>query len=163
MSQFHWVMPPGVAGTTAGSPIADFNADQTISDTVCMGKYRTAYFQLFWGVGTTGTTTITAIPLTAVGGTATTAIPFQYKRISATETNTDWAWATSNSLLTTAGSHQIYVMKVSADDLPQVAGVTYEYVKLNFADTNSDPLIGGCIIFMADPRYDEDTLDAVTA
>ena len=163
MSKFHWVMPTSVAGTVHGGPIADTNTGGSTTDTVCMSKYRTAYFQIFWGVGTTGTMTITAIPITAVAGTTTTAIPFQYKRISATETNTDWAWATSNSLLTTAGSSQVYVIKVRADDLPQVAGVTYEYVYLNTAETSASALLGGCIIFMADPRYDEDTLDAVTA
>ena len=160
MSQFHWVMPTSTAGTLAGGPLADFANGDTVTDTVCMSKYRTAYFQIFWGVGTTETLTITAIPVTAVDGTTTTAIPFQYKRVSATETNTDWAW--SSSLATTAGSTQAYIIKVSADDLPQVSNVTYEYVYLNLAELAADALLGGCLIMMADPRYDEDTLDTVT-
>ena len=162
MSQFHFVMPASTADTLAGSPVAAFAGTGTVSDTVCMSKYHTAYFMFFWGVGTTETLTFTVIPITAVGGTTTTAIPFQYKRVSATETNTDWAWATSNSLLTTAGSDQMYILKVSADDLPQVNNVTYEYCYVNVAVTVDDALIGGCIIMMDDPRYDEDTLDKVT-
>ena len=167
MSQFHWVMPASTADTLAGSPVAAFAGTGTVSDTVCMSKYRTAYFQFFWGVGTTEVLTFTVIPITAVSGTTTTAIPFQYKRVSSTETNTDWAWATSDSLLTTAGSDQMYILKVSADDLPQVSvssavAVTYEYCYVNVAVTTDDALIGGCIIMMDDPRYDEATLDAVT-
>lgn len=162
MSEFHFVAIPGVSGTTAGTPVADWNAGGTVSDVVSMAKYKTAYFQVFWGVGTTGTTTITVIPTDNAGkSNTTTAIPFHYKRVSSTETNT--AWTASSSFVTTAGSHQLYVIRVRAADLPLVSGVKYEYVYLDFADTNSAALLGGCIIMMADPRYDEDTLDKVTA
>lgn len=157
----HFVNVAGVSGTTAGSPIADFNAGGTISDTVCMSKYNKAYFLLSWGVGTTGTTTVTAIPIDSVGGTTTTAIPFRYKIITTPDTNA--AWVTASSLLTTAASHKMYVFEVNADDLPLVSGVKYEYVYLNFADTNSDPLLGGCIIIMDEPRIAEDVSDTVTA
>ena len=159
MSQFHYVMPTGTTAL-AGGPIADFCAGGTVTDCVCMSKYKTAYFNVFWGVGTTGTLTITAIPCASVGGSTTTAIPFEYKRVHTTETNV--GWTASSSLVTTAGSQQLYVIKVSADDLPSVLGVKYEYVYLNIAETTDDPLLGGSFVQMADPRYDEDTLDAVT-
>lgn len=165
MSKFHFVMPTG-STSLVGGPIADFAAGGTVSDCVCMSKYKTAYFFFLWGASTSSTTTLTltVIPCTtAAAGTTTTAIPFQYKRVHTTETNTDWAWATSNSLLTTASAgQQMYVLKVSADDLPQVSGVTYEYCYVNVAETTDDPLVGGGFVMMADPRYDEDTLDAVT-
>lgn len=163
MSKFHFVMPTG-STALVGGPIADFAAGGTVSDCVCMSKYHTAYFFFLLGASTGGTTTLTltVIPCDSVGGTTTTAIPFQYKRVHTTETNTDWAWATSNSLLTTAGSQQIYVLKVSSDDLPLVTGVKYEYCYVNVAETTDDPYVGGGFVMMADPRYDEDTLDAVT-
>ena len=163
MSEFHFVMP---TGTTAlvGSPIADFMADGTITDTVCMSKYKTAYFFIFWADTTGGTaaSTFTVIPIDSVGGTTTTAIPFQWMRVSSTETNTDWAWATSNTMSATAGKNQMYVIKVRSDDLPLVTGVKYEYCYVNVAETVNDPALGGGFIMMADPRYDEATLDAVT-
>lgn len=167
MSQFHFVMPTSTAGTLCGSPLADnFNNDTggaTDTDVVCMSKYHTAYFLLFWGVGATGTFTATAVPCdNATPSNETTDIPFQYMRVHTTETNTDWAWATSDSLTTTLGSHQIYVIKVAAADLPLVTGVKYEYVKVHIVEGTDSALLGGCIIMMADPRYDEDTLDAVT-
>ena len=159
MSDFHFVMPTG-STSLAGGAIADFTDSGTVSDVVCMSKYRTAYFIIHWGVGTTGTVTITAVPVTAPGGTTTTAIAFKYKRVSATETNT--AWTASSSLATTAGSSQIYVIKVEAENLPLVSGVKYEYVYLNIAQLVNAELLGGCIIMMDDPRYDEATLDTVT-
>lgn len=164
MSDFHFVAPVPVAGTQAGLPIADFAIAGTISDIVCMSKYNTAYFLLYFGdqTGGTCTLTLTVIPCTtAAAGATTTAIPFYYKRVSAGETNT--AWTSSSSLVTTAGDNQLYVIKVDAADLPQVSGVTYEYCYLNIAETTDDPALGGCLIMMADPRYNESTLDAVTA
>ncbi len=153
----HWVMPIGAAGSLAGSPISDFVAAGTISDTVSFAKYNTAYFLLFHGVGTAGTNDLTVLPIEKPGGTATTAIPFQYKRVSSVDTNTAWVWATSNTLLTTVGSDQLYVIKVSADDLP----TGYEYAYLNISDNDGAALIGGCIIMMADPRYAQDTTETV--
>jgi hypothetical protein len=164
MSDLHFVAAAPTAGTQAGLPIADFAAGSTISDIVCMSKYNTAYFLVYWGDQTAGTETLTCtvVPCTdAAGGTTTTAIPFYYKRVSAGETNT--AWTSSSSLVCTAGDNQMYVIKVDAADLPQVAGVTYEYCYVNIAEVINDPCLGGCLIIMADPRYNEATLDAVTA
>lgn len=161
MSDFHFVTGTGASGGLAASAVADFVGAGASSDIVSMRKYQTAYFILHWGVGTTGTNTCTVVPCdTAAPGNTTTAITFQYKRISAGETNT--AWTSSASLLTIAGSHQMYVIKVDAKDLPQVNGVTYEYIRLDLDDTNSAALLGGVIIMMADPRINEATLDGVT-
>lgn len=163
MSGFHFVMPTG-STALVGGPIADFCQGGTVSDCVCFAKYKTAYFFFLLGDSTGGTTTLTmtVLPAASVGGSTTTAIPFQYKRVHTTETNTDWAWATSNSLLTTAGDSQMYVLKVSADNLPLVTGVKYEYAYVNVAETTDDPYVGGGFVMMADPRTNEDTLDKVT-
>ncbi len=161
LSDAHFVMPPSTTAVLAGSPLADFVGAGTISDTVSFKKYNTAYFLLFHGVGTAGTNDLTVIPIDSVGGTTTTAIPFQYKRVSSTDTNTAWVWATSNTLLTTVGSDQIYVVKVNADDLPLVSGVKYEYAYLNISDNDGAAILGGCIIIMDDPRYAQDTSETV--
>jgi hypothetical protein len=164
MSDFHWVAAVPVAGTQAGLPIADFADGGTISDIVCMSKYNTAYFELYFGdqTGGTCTLTLTVVPCDdATPTNTTTAIPFYYKRISAGETNT--AWTSSSSFVTTAGDNQMYVIKVDVADLPLVSGVKYEYCYLNIAETTNDPALGGCHIIMADPRYNEATLDVVTA
>ena len=164
LRDFHIVAAAPTAGTQAGLPIADFADGGTISDIVCMSKYHTAYFLLYFGDQTGGTCTLTCtvIPCDdAAATTTTTAIGFYYKRISAGETNT--AWTATSSLLTTAGDNQAYLIAVKSEDLPQVTGVKYEYCYLNIAETTNDPALGGVIILMDDARYAEDVPDAVTA
>ncbi|KKN71415.1 hypothetical protein LCGC14_0421370 [marine sediment metagenome] len=159
-AHFHQVLT--VDGTTAGTPLADQFDSGIDSDIVSMAKYNKCYFFLYWGVGATGTLTLTVIPCDdATPTNTTTAISFRYKIVTAPDTNA--AWATSASLITTAGSSQIYVIEVSGEDLPLVSGVKYEYVKLNIAETDNVPKIGGVIIIMDEPRYAEDTTDLVTA
>jgi hypothetical protein len=125
-----------------------------------MKEYQTAYFMVYWGdqTGGTATPTITAIPSSdAAASATTTAIAFEYKRVSSGDTNT--AWTASSSLTCTAGDNQMYVIKVDAKSLPD----GYPYVYLNIAETVNDPCLGGCIVMMADPRYNEATLDTVTS
>ncbi len=157
----HWVMPTGAAGSLAGSPISDFVAAGTVSDTVSFKKYNTAYFLLFQGLGTAGTHDLTVVPIDSVGGTTTTAIPYQRKTVSSVDTNTAWVWATSNTFTTGTGSDQLWIIKVSADNLPLVSGVKYEYAYLNISDNDGTAVLGGCIIMMADPRYAQDTTETV--
>ena len=164
MSDFHFVMPTGVAGGPMGGPVADYNAGGSESDIVCMTKYKTCYFILLLGArtGSTAAPVLTVIPYdVAAGTTSTTAIPFLYKRMSSGETNT--AWTSSSSLTVTTGDSQVYCIKVSAQNLPLVSGVKYEYVQLVSTEPANDPQVGALLIMMADARFDEDTLDAVTA
>lgn len=155
----HFVMPPSTSDTLAGSPVADFVGTHVPTDTVSFAKYNKAYFVIFQGVGTAGTHTITAVPYSAVGGSTTTAIPFRYKIISSTDTNA--AWVAASTLTTTAGSDQIWVIEVNADDLPLVSGVKYEYCSVLITAVDSTAVLGGCIIIMDEPRYAEDTTDTV--
>lgn len=163
MSDFHFVTGTGASGGLCASPIADFNASGSETDIISLKLYEEVYFILHWGVGTTGTVTPTVIPYaTAVASNPASAIGYDYKRVSSGETNTEWTAAGTAGFTTTAGSHQIYIIRVRAKTLPTVSGVVYEYVRLDLADTNSAALLGGCIIMMAKPRYNEATLDAVT-
>lgn len=155
----HFVMPPSTSDTLAGSPIADFVGTHVPTDTVSFAKYNVAYFVIFQGVGTAGTHTITAVPYSAVAGSTTTAIPFQYKIISSTDTNA--AWVAASTLTTSAGSDQIWVIRVSADDLPLVSGVKYEYCSVLITAVDSTAVLGGCIIIMDEPRIAEDITDTV--
>lgn len=158
----HWVMPPSTSDTLAGSPVADFVGTEVPSDVVSMAKYKKAYFQIFQGVGAAGTHTITVLPCDdATPSNTTTAIPFRYKIISSTDTNA--VWVSASTLTTSAGSDQIWVIEVNADDLPLVSGVKYEYVKVLVTAVDSTAVLGGIIIIMDEPRYAEDTTDSVIA
>ena len=162
MSDFHFVTGTGASGGLAASAVADFVGAGAATDIVSMAQYEECYFILHQGVGTAGTHTLTVIPCDdATPSNTTTAIPFMYKRVSSGETNT--AWTSSSSLTTTAGSHQLYVVKVEAKNLPVVSGSVYEYVRMDIADVDGTAVLGGVIIMMAKPRYNEATLDAVTA
>ena len=158
----HWVMPPSTSDTLAGSPVADFVGTAVSTDVVSMAKYNKAYFQIFQGVGTAGTHTITVIPCDdATPNNETTAIPFRYKIVSSTDTNA--AWVAASTLTTTAGSDQIWVIEVNAADLPIVSGVKYEYVKCIITAVDSTAVLGGCIVIMDEPRYAQDTSETVIA
>lgn len=160
-AHFHQVLTAD--GTTAGTPLDDQFDSDIDSDIVSMEKYNKCYFLMYIGaVTSTPTQTLTVIPCSDATPTlTTTAIPFRYKIITAPDTNS--AWATSSSLLTTTGASQIYVIEVNAEDLPLVSGVKYEYVKLHIVETAGDACLAGIIIIMDEPRYAEDVTDAVTA
>jgi len=107
------VMPPGVTTSVLGTPIADAFAATCVTDVVLMENFREAYFFLILGdeTGGTATPTITAIPSSTAAKTATTtAIYFEYMRVSATETQTEWVRAAT--LTCTAGDNQLYVISV---------------------------------------------------
>jgi len=155
----HFVMPPSTSDTLMGSPIADMIGTHVPSDTVSFKKYNKAYFVMFQGVGTAGTHTLTVVPCASVGGSTTTAIPFRYKIISSTDTNA--AWVAASTLTTSAGSDQIWVIEVNAEDLPLVSGVKYEYAYLYALAVDSTTVLGGCIIIMDEPRYAQDVSETV--
>ena len=72
----HFNLVAGVTGTTIGAPIADSMQGGTISDTIKLAKYNTAYFCLLLGIrtGTTAVPVCTIVPIDSVGGSTTTAI-----------------------------------------------------------------------------------------
>ena len=104
MSDFHFVTGTGASTTLLASPVADALAGTIYTDVVAMKKYETCYFILSWGVGATGTTTITVESCDDFTPTTTSAIAYYYKRLSSGETNTAWTAATSAGFTTTAGS-----------------------------------------------------------
>ncbi len=155
----HFSLLAGVTGTTIGAPIADSMQGGTISDTVKLSKYNTAYFCLLLGIrtGTTAVPVCTIIPIDAVGGNTTTAIPFHYKLVATPDTNAPWVAASTYTVVT--GHNQAIIFRVEADDLP----MGYEYCYLNLTEPQDDPQVGACLIIMENPRFAEDTTDTVTS
>ena len=85
----HFVHLGAALGTTMGAPLGDTFKSGVISDTVSMVKYHIAYFCLLLGArtGSTAAPVLTVVPISAVGGTTTTAIPFEYKLVATPDTN----------------------------------------------------------------------------
>ena len=163
LTDAHFNILAPVTGTTIGAPLADCAQGGTISDTVHLGKYKTAYFCLQLGsrTGTSAASVCTIVPISAVGGTTTTAIPFHYKLVATPDTNAAWVQASTYTVVT--GNNQAIIFKVSADDLPLVSGVKYDYCYLNLTEPSDDPQVGACLIILEDPRFAEDVTDLASA
>ena len=159
MSEFHYVAGTGASTTLLASPVADAFAGTIYTDVVSMELYEEALFTCFWGVGTTGTFTATVESCDDFTPSATQAVEFEYKRVSAGETNTKWTAATSAGFTTTAGSHQAYIIRAKAEN----QYLNYPNVRLKCVEVANAALLGGCLIQMAKPSYDREVLDAVTA
>lgn len=161
-AHFHQITT--VDGTTAGTPLADQFDTAIKSDIVSMAKYNKIYFLYYWGTnaGTAGTETLTVVPCTdAAGGTTTTAITFKYKLCTQPDTNA--AWTSAATYATTAIVSGLVIIEVTADDLPTVSGVKYEYCYLQSTELVNGAKLGGIIIIATDPRYAESTTDLITA
>jgi hypothetical protein len=161
MSEFHYVTGTGVAGTLLASPVADCLKGTVYTDVVSLSLYEEALFTVVLGLNTggTGTALLTVQSCDDFTPTNRVAVEFEYKRVSAGETNTKWTPATSAGVTTTAGSHQTYIVRAKAEN----QYLDYPNVQLKSVEVVDDPFVGGCSIQMAKPSYDREVLDAVTA
>lgn len=159
MSDFHFVTGTGASTTLLASPVADALAGTIYTDVVSLSEYEEAYFILSWGVGATGTTVITIESTDDFTPTTTQAVEFEYKRVSAGETNTKWTAVAATGLTTTAGSHQTYVIRAKAEN----QYLNYPNVRMKCVEGTDSAILAGCLIMMAKPSYNSEVLNAVTA
>lgn len=145
-----------VAGLAA---VADAFSGTVYSDVVNLAQYEKVCFLVHKAVGTTGTSDITvqATPLATTSNP--TAIAFKYRKIDvAAGGSNDTAGAitaaTTSGFTTTAGSNQIYLIEVSSSDTP----ASKPFVHLKAVENANDPVLGGIIILLANPRYEGATL-----
>ena len=133
------------------APVADFAAADTETDVVNMNLHDTVRFIVVWGVGTTGVIKFTVDACDDVVPTNTAKIPFWYRITAAggtpgTVTLADKDTGVSN----TAGSDQIIEIEVRHNAL---AASGYNYVRLVHDETTDDPILGGTLIQMGNPRF----------
>src|SRR5690606_17891631 len=134
-------------------PVADAFNGTVSSDIVNMKDYSHATFVVYKGVGATGTSTITVEACDDTSGSNTTAIPFRYKAITSGDTEGSLTTATAAGFTTTAGSSQIYVIEVAAEELGDTG---YGYVRLTATEVANDPVLGGILILLHGARYAQD-------
>ncbi len=152
-----------VDGTIAGTPLADQFDTAITSDVVSMKKHNKIYFLYYWGTnaGTAGTETLTVVPCNDTTPTlTTTAIPFRYRIITQPDTNAGWVEA--STMATTAIVSGLVVIEVNAENLPLVAGIKYEYVKLVSAELVNGAKLGGIIVIADEPRYAQDVPEKIS-
>ena len=141
-SEIHWVH--GLA------PVADAFAGATVNSDVVKANCEAVLFLVYKGVGTTGTSTITVEACDDATPTNTTAIPFYSRDNTTSDTWGDWTSRAAAGYLTTAGSNHIYQIWV---DTAELAEEGYEYVRLDMAESVDDPVLGGIMIGLINPRY----------
>lgn len=153
IAQDHWgIGLNAVADAFAGADVR--------SDIVSMRGYAGIQFIVHWGVGVTGTTTLQVKASDDASASNVTAIPFRYKRITSPDTNGTETAVAATGLLTTAGSNQIYVIEVNADD---VFATGYSFVLLEADEGTDSPLLGGILYRMHTPRYANQATQIATA
>lgn len=139
--------------------VADFNDTTQYTQSVNMKGYSKAVFIVHHGVGATGTATITVLAgdvAQAAGTTVmtnSTAIPFKYKAITSGDTEGAYTAATTSGFTTTAGSSQLYIIEVDAEEMGDTG---YNYLQMKFAEVVNSPVLGGVIIGLHGPRYAQD-------
>lgn len=140
------------------NPVADFLSTAATTDVVNMENYHSVVFLVFWGVGTTGTNTLTVLACDDFVPTNTTAIPFRYRRVSgainAGDTHAAVTDATTAGFATTAGSHQCYVIEVDSKELGDTG---YENIQLKSVTAVGGAILGGVLIIQSQPRYADAT------
>lgn len=138
-------------------PIADAFDTSKTSDFVSMSNYRRLTGIIHTGVATGGTAngTVTVLASAVAAGSSTTAIPFKY-RVCASSTSVD-TWgamtdATASGFSMTAGSNYMYEIEVAAEDVEfNAAGKPFVAIKVT--ESTNDPVVGGIILILSDPRY----------
>jgi hypothetical protein len=131
-------------------PVADAFSGTAVSDVVDLANHQSAIFIVYKGVGTTGTSTITVEACDDVVPTTTVAIPFYSKSITSTDVQGALTARAAAGFATTAGSSQIYVVQVAAEEL---AAAGYQFVRLKAVEVVDSPVLGGIAIALANPRF----------
>ena len=135
-------------------PVADFGAAGVSSDVVDMSGHNKVMFVIQRGVGATGTGVLTVEACDDVTPTNTTAIPFRYLEVDASDVLGTLTEAAAAGYTPTAGSNFIIQVEVDAVEVRK-AGATFEFVRLTLTETTDSPVLAGIIIVLGEPRYSE--------
>lgn len=140
------------------NPIADAFSGTVASDIVNAKNFHHTVFLFYWGVGATGTTTITVEACDDVSASNVTAIPFRYRLVTgglnAGDTHGNITSATTTGFETTAGSHQCVIIEVDNEELGDTG---YKYIRCKAVEATDSPILGGILILQGAPRYDVTT------
>jgi len=133
-------------------PVADAFSGTVYSDIVSMKNNNHVQFIIYKGVGTTGTSTITVEACDDVTPANSEAIAFNYQAVTTGDTSGVYTAATTAGFATTAGSSQLYKIEVDAEALLDSG---YSYVRLKAVEVVASAVLGGILVNLTEPRYDE--------
>ena len=125
------------------------------TDVISMANAKSCVFMIIQNAGT-GSASVQIFACSTVTPTATAAISFSYKRITAGDTH---GATTETKLLRTTGgatgSNCIYVIEVDAAKLAEHG---YKYVQLDATEASNFPVDGAIVAFLMGLRSAEDAL-----
>jgi hypothetical protein len=142
-AEIHWIK--GL------DPVADAFSGTVYSDIFEVAGDG-AVFVIYKGVGVNGTSTITAEACSNTSAGATTALPFFYRACTTGDTWGDWTAATTAGFTTTAGSSQLYEVRVPSE---HVGAAGYAYIRLKAVESADEAVLGGILCGVYGLRYAE--------
>jgi hypothetical protein len=130
-------------------PVADAFSGTVYSDIVSLRNYAYAEFIIYKAVGAAGTSTVTVEACDDVSGSNVSAVPFTYQAITSGDTPGAVTSVASTGFTTTAGSSQLYTIKVDAS----VLGASgYGFARLKCVEVVDGAVLGGILIQLSEPR-----------
>lgn len=142
---------------TGLAPVADAFSGTVYSDVVDASEAGRVTFVVGWGVGATGTVTLTVEACDDTTPSNTSAVAFKSRRISDTTTSDVPGAATdrtSSGFTTTAGSNQKYLIEV---DPAVLAASGYRYVRLKSVEVTDSPILGYIDVILSNLRISQAT------
>jgi len=122
------------------------------TDVFNLAKYRKVLFIIQLGAGATGTGVVTVESCDNVTPDTPTAIAFNYKAMTTSDT---WGTTTSQAstgFTTATGADKCYMVEVDASELSG----TNHYVRLKITEGTDSPCDGCVLTILGDPRYQDD-------
>jgi hypothetical protein len=137
---------------TALKPAADRYNTNPQTDYISLKDYKSVMFAVQHGSGASGTAVITAQMAEDASGTGATDIPFTYRRVAAVGTSDvpgAITAATAAGFTTTAGSDQLYLIEINAEELDSDS----PFVALTLTEGVNSPVDGAVLAILGEPRY----------
>lgn len=141
-------------------PVADAFAGTVYSDIISMRNQKTIDLVIYKGVGATGTSTITIEACDDVSGSNVSAVEFWYQAITSGDTHGAITKATTSGFVTTAGSSQLYRIRVDASAL---ASSGYPFVRLKAVESVDSPVLGGILAILGDSKEEQEVRNTAIA
>lgn len=134
---------------TGLAPVADGFSGTVASDVVNMKNFGKCVFVVFTGVGLVGTSVFSVEACDDTTPSTTSAVAFHYRSYDNSDVPGSVTAASTAGFTNTAGSNRIHVIEVDAEAL---AASGYGYVRLKAVESANDPVLGGILAILMEPR-----------
>jgi len=134
-------------------PVADAFTGTKYTDVINMKDWNHIQFVIQKAAGALGTSTITIEACDDVVPTNVSAVPFKYQACTTGDTFGVLTEAAATGFATTVGANQMYKIEVDSDAL---AASGYGYIRLKAVEVDDDPVLGGILAILTEPRYGQE-------